>query len=471
MLNQKAADWMEARRIEAETAARFGIESYTKTGMDWLKIPYIRNGKAVNHKHRCIDEKRFFQDEGAEKAFWNEDVIFDQSLKDQPLIITEGEFDALAAIQAGFPKAVSVPDGAPASPIQGDTTKYEYLDRLATAIRENCPFVIIAADGDQAGANLLHDLSLRLGRDVCKWIKYPKDCKDLNEALLKYGPKGVTETINRAQWLKLDGVYKASELPPLPERKVFRTINGLGEHYRLRLGDFTVVTGIPGHGKSTFVNDLCATMAENNGLKTAFASFEQHPSVDHIRNLRRWKSRRKYPSPKEIEKADEWIESHFVFIYPTDRQHDEEDIDLPWLLEKAAASVTRHGANIVVVDPWNEMDHTRPNGMSMTDYVSRAIKQFKQFARAYNVHLIIVAHPTKLAKNKDGKLPVPSLYDISDSAHWANKADIGIVIHKEDFDTSITVAKSRYHEILGRPGTTKYHFNSEINRFECAEVA
>ncbi|NCC41421.1 MAG: toprim domain-containing protein [Gammaproteobacteria bacterium] len=465
-MDEKATRWIEARGIDSEIATRFGIKSFQKSGKSWISIPFLEDGEPVNHKFRCIEEKAFYQEPDGKKCFWNVDVLHDKTLFDQPVVITEGEFDAISAIQSGFVRTISVPDGAPAKPVEGDSAKYDYLDKSVAAIR-NSPFVVIAADGDQPGANLLHDLSLRIGREHCKWVAYPKGCKDLNDALKAYGQRGVVETINRAQWLKLDGVYKMSELPPLAERAIYKT----DFHMNIRLGDFTVVTGIPGHGKSTWVNDLCCRLATQHGLKTAFASFEQHPRQDHLRNLRKWfiKGNHRWTA-QEMSAADAWIEKHFSFIYPTEAQSEEEDISLPWLLEKCAASVVRHGANVIVVDPWNELDHVRRRDQTMTDYVSEAIKRFKQFARLYNVHLIIVAHPTKLKAEKDGRLSRPTLYDISDSANWANKADLGIVIYKDGTATHLDLQKSRYHEILGKPASAEYSFNPIINRFEYVEI-
>jgi twinkle protein len=61
----------------------------------------------------------------------------------------------------------------------------------------------------------LNDLSLRLGPSRCKWVTYPKGCKDLGDALQNFGVRGVVETIARARWMVIDGVYRMSELPPL----------------------------------------------------------------------------------------------------------------------------------------------------------------------------------------------------------------------------------------------------------------
>lgn len=113
------------------------------------------------------------------------------------------------------------------------------------------------------------------------------------------------------------------------------------------------------------------------------------------------------------------------------------------------------------------MDHMRPKDMSLTEYTGYAIKRFKAFARQHNIHLIVAAHPAKMKRNTDGGYDIPSLYDISDSAHWYNKADVGIVVHRiSETESLIRVAKSRYHDIIGVPGEIDCMFNKAFNRFE-----
>lgn len=452
---------LEERALDGETAVRYGVSVSRKDGTEIVKFPYVRNGEIVNNKYRSFPEKKFWQDGGV-KLPWNEDCLRDDTLKGQPLLITEGEFDALAAIQCGYPRTVSVPDGAPSKSIEGDSSKYDWLEYFMSLIRD-CNEIIICADGDPVGANLLHDLSLRLGRARCKWVKYPKGCKDLNDALMKYGHRGVVETINRAEWIRVDGVYKLSELPPPPSFKPVSAGMGFDDNFKPRLGDFVIVTGIPSHGKSAWVNDLTCHLAEKHGWKTAHASFEQHPQLDHRRNLLRWKNGRflDKQSPQEIFQGEQWIDENFVFIVPSE----DDDVSLDWFLDKASVAVVRHGCKVVVVDPWNELDHVRPKDMSLTEYTGFAIKQFKKFAKKHGVLLIVVAHPAKLLPNKDGEMPVPTLYTISDSAHWYNKADVGIVIHRKPECTKLIIAKVRYHDIIGKPAELDMQYNYEQNRF------
>jgi twinkle protein len=467
--------WLERRGIDPELAVKLGFHSESGAGGEALAIPFLREGARVNTKRRTTaGEKRFWQDKGAVKCAWNEDCLRDDGLLDQPLIITEGELDAVSVIQAGFARVISVPDGAPATMVgASDGTKYSWIEAIRPLLgMDRVREVIIAADNDAAGANLLHDLSLRLGQVRCKYLTYPKNpedptrrLKDLNEVLGAFGPRGVVETINRAQWMRVTGIYRMSELPPVPDAQAFDIgFDKLRDHYRVRLGDFAVFTGIPSHGKSSFVNDVCCRLVTNHGLNIAFASFEQLPQRDHRRNLRTWKLGKpvQYAEPQEVAAVDRWIDRHFSFLVP-----DDADVDLEWVLDRCEAAVIQYDAKVVVLDPWNEMDHTRAQGESLTEYTGRAIKSFKRFAKKTHTHLIVVAHPTKQQKDDQGNYRIPTLYDISDSSHWYNKADVGVVVHRESQETSIVrVAKSRYHDEIGTPGDVRVQYAFERRRFE-----
>lgn len=461
MLTEKAEKWLEARGLDPEVASRLGVESCDRHGGEWLSIPYVRQGEAVNHKFRSLNGKSWHQEAGSVQCLWNEDVLRDATLTD-PVVITEGEFDALAAIQSGYLRTVSVPGGAPAA--EG-TAKHAYLDG-ARELLQGVNEVVLAFDADGPGANLLHDLSHILGRARCKWVPYPRGCKDLNETLQKYGQRGVDEAFKRASWVRVDGVFKLSELPPLPDITAYQTgIPWLQEHYRIRWGDFCVITGIPSHGKTVFANHLAASVAETHGWRVAFASFEQAPQKDHRRALRTLfhKKRECEQSPEERAEADAWIDERFCFLVPSE----DDEVTLDWVLERMAVAVHRFGCKLLIIDPWNELDHRRPFDTSLTEYVGEAIKALKRFARKHLVHLIVVAHPVKQKKTDDGTYQMPTLYDISDSAHWYNKADVGIVVHRKDQSvTSVRVVKSRYHEEIGVPGEIAVFFNPHTGRFE-----
>lgn len=287
--------------------------------------------------------------------------------------------------------------------------------------------------------------------------------------LQDYGVRGVQETLGRAQFLKVEGVFRMSELPPVPDPVTFDIgFPLLSDNYRMRLGDMAVVTGIPSYGKTTFVNDVVCRVVQRQGVNVAWASFEQQPQKDHRRNLRAWHmGPPQLADDRSLGRADAWIEEHHRFLLPVE----DEDVSIDWLLDRMEGAVVQHGCKIVVVDPWNEMDHMRRRDETTTEYTGRAIKTLKRFARAFQVHLIVVAHPTKQTKDPvSGMFKMPSLYDISDSAHWYNKPDIGIIVHREDADTThVKVQKSRYHDQIGKPGTVAMQYGAEDRRFRETE--
>lgn len=451
------AKFLESRKLDPETASRLGITASEGR----IEIPYRREGEIKNRKYRSLTAKKFWQD-GGKQFVWNYDVLLDGSLE-QPVLITEGEFDALAAIQSGYPRTISVPNGG--------TLESVNLDWLADIEGLLDSDVILAFDNDEVGHNLLEQASNFLGRARCKWIKYPQGCKDLNDVLVAHGEKGVMECIAAADWVAVKGFYRMEQLAPIPYRQGMTAGMGiLDDHMKLRLGDFSICTGIPGHGKTTFLNDFINRIIAKYGHRVCFASFEQPPQSDHLRALRTWYAGKlvKNMTEDEIKRADKWINEKFMFIVPGD----DDTVSMEWLLERMATVVIRYGVKIVVIDPWNEMDHQRPQGVSLTEYTGRAIRHLKAFAKKFGVHVMVVAHPAKMLRDRNGKYPIPTLYDISDSSHWANKADLGFVVHRdqEEGDT-IRIVKSRHHTEIGKPGIVDVKFSQENARYTVVDNA
>lgn len=483
-MSPTAAAFLQARGLDLELAVAKGLSSESgRGGGEILVFPFVREGRVINHKRRTITgEKLFWQDKGADKAAWNEDCLRDDSLLGQPLIITEGEFDALAAMQAGFLRTISVPDGAPPPKKEGaeaetSAPKYSWLPPIKPLLlKDRAPEIIIAADGDANGGQLLHDLALRLDRARCKYLVYPKAkdaaargrvrLKDLNEVLEDWGVEGVRQTIAKAQWLKLDGLYLMSELPEPPSTVIWDlspSFRLLSENMKFRPGDLSVCTGIPNYGKSTFANAVWCDLITGHGIKVVWASMEQQTKPDHRRALRNWYLETDVlASVAQLQAADDWIEANHVFVQVSE----DNDATLDHVLELAAAAVVRYGANALVIDPWNELEHVRDHGVSLTEHVSSSLRKVRRFARAFKIHVMILAHPTKSVQGEGGVYRRPRMYDISDSAAWYNKADLGFVVHRpNDEETQIVVEKSRYHEVIGIPGEVYTHFSRGSRRY------
>lgn len=481
MISDTMLDTLGKRGLDGELISRLGLGSQQRAGGECLVIPFVRQGETVRRKYRWFDraEGKWMADKGGLRIAYNEDCLRDDSLIGQPLLITEGELDCIAAIQSGFLRSISVPDGAPPPGERSkddleSSAKYAWLEDIRPYLTaERVSEIILATDGDENGAAMLQDLSVLLGRARCKFITYPKTkrdlgrerTKDLNEVLDEYSAKGVVETVTRATFLPMAGVYRMSELPPPAPMTIWEPRHHLlSENLKIRLGDFSVVTGTPGFGKSTFVNDLFCGIATDRSTRIAWASFEQEPQRDHRRALRTWHCETPDWQATEDERraADRWIDEHHLFLIP----REDEDPTFDWLLDAMEQAVVRHQAKVIVIDPWNEVEHSRDRDENETEYIGRAIRTLKRFAKRFKVHVCVVAHPTKSVKDSDGNYKMPTLYDIAGSANWYNKCDLGVIVHRENEDsTIIKVQKSRYHEIIGKPGEVRMSFRSDDRRF------
>lgn len=276
------------------------------------------------------------------------------------------------------------------------------------------------------------------------------------------------------------GIIQASELfeeiDKLYEKGLERGLSTgwlkLDDYYTVRPGEITVITGVPSHGKSTWNTNLITKMAQKHHWKFAVFSPENNPMQRYCAHIAQIYSEKPFGrgnneriSQVELEPIKYWIDEHFVFIVP---RSDEMRIDN--LIQKAVICVLKHGIKGIVFDPWNEIDHSRPSGLSETEYISKCLSKLRYFARTYQVHIWLIAHPTKLLKRQDGSYPVPTPYDISGSAHFRNKADCCLTVWRDLTSASneikIYIQKIRFHEV-GKIGEVELYYNPVTQSYSC----
>lgn len=514
-ISDKGIDWLHRRKIDPETALRYGVFTASRESASGVFVPdgrgttiafpFMENGVQVACKYRGPD-KRFEQDRDGRRTFWNSDVLDDPALADKrahkALIITEGEIDALTAIDCGHSFTVSVPDGAPSipkdrqpeelDPIDLDAERHgkfafvfnnrERLDRVKT--------FILATDDDAPGRRLRAELLRRLGAARCMFITYPPDpvvpsehgkrpCKDLNEVRVYHGADTVNFVLAGARPFPLNGLYRLFDYPDEPDPEMYAVgWDGWAPYLRVYAGEFMVVTGIPSHGKTAWTLELCEHLCVMHNWRVAMCSPEMRVIRDIRKTLRKMKLG--YPPgdstlPQYLARADEWINNNFYFIDADGPSIEAsgEIFDVDWIIAKAIEAVARYGIKVLLIDPWNEIEHARRNGETTADYIGRAIRSLKSFARRYDVMVIVVAHPTKEVNNsKDGKLRTPRLYDIDGAAHWYNKCDHGIVVERPTWngaEVNIYIAKVRLQGDAGTRAKMTMEFHKQSARYTALE--
>jgi len=147
----------------------------------------------------------------------------------------------------------------------------------------------------------------------------------------------------------------------------------------------------------------------------------------------------------------------------------EEDFTVKSILDSAKILVKTRGVKILVIDPYNKLEHKYTD--SETQYISRFLDQIIQFAKFNNVLIFLVAHPKKMNKDKDSKIEVPSLYDISGSANFYNKTDYGITVHRKTNEKNVMInevnvyfQKIKYKH-LGKQSIVSLNYDYITGRF------
>lgn len=404
-------------------------------------FPYYVNGEMVNVKYRTVD-KRFSMVQGARLTFYGLDDVRDA----EEVIIVEGEFDKLALEMCGITNVISVPNGAPAriketkedEPLDNHG-QFEYLIH-AEALLKRAKRVVLAVDMDAPGKNLQTELARRIGVAKCFTVEWPE--KDANDTLQKLGSDIVLDCIRDAQPLPIKGLYDAGDFEDtLLEYFMHGMSSGVSTGwcnvdalYTVKVPELDVVTGIPNSGKSEWLAALMVNIAKAEGWTFAIFSPEHGKEqlmanlVEKIVGLPTSPKAKNRMSAEQFMDGAAWARKYFKLIVADD--HDSMPT-LDWILQRASDAVYRYGIRGLVIDPWNEvMLPESAKHVSDTDHIGHCIARVKRWGRLNNVKPWIVAHPAKISPDKDGKIRVPGLYDIHGSAHWVNKPDNGIIIHR-----------------------------------------
>jgi len=468
-VNDKVAEWFASRGISRSTLYELGVtdgeEFMPQTGKieHAIQFNYFVGDQLVNVKYRD-GRKNFKLYKGAEKVFYNINSIVGYEY----CVIVEGEMDVLALHEAGVTNAVSVPNGATLN-----TNNLEYLDNTIDYFLDQ-EKIIIAVDSDEAGQALQQELIRRLGTEVC-YIATFDDCKDANEYLIKYGKEKLVSRITAATPVPLENVTTFRDI----EGDVTDFVrNGFKPGYQIGLrefdsifstytGQFITVTGIPSSGKSDFVDQMCVGYNQLYGWKTAYASPENQPTFLHAHKLMRkiWGG---MPSEADIN-TEKWntiadmCNSSFYHI-------DMEKYTLEHVLKKGAELVKRKGIKCLVIDPYNKVRSAKPS-TDVNQYTLDYLEQIDVFAKKYDVLVIVVAHPTKMYKDGNGKIEEPTMYNIKGGGEWYDASYHGLLVHR-DYDArtvKVKVLKVKFQNLGENGAEAHFKWQSDSGGYKAIE--
>ena len=438
-VKDKAVEWFKTRGISQETLndlhVTTGEEFMPQTGQkeNTIQFNYIMGDELINVKYRD-GRKNFKLYKGAEKIFYNINSIVGYDW----CVITEGEMDALALHEAGIKNVISVPNGATLN-----SNNLDYLDNCIDYF-EDKEKIILAVDADEAGQALRYEFIRRLGAEVCYLVDFNGN-KDPNDFLIEHGAEELRKVIHSATQVPLEGV---STLRDLEADLLDFVHNGFKPGYQVGLenfdrifstytSQFITVTGIPSSGKSDFVDQMCIGYNRNYGWKTAYASPENKPNFLHAHKLIR-KTWEGMPTKDDIgtakwKQVTDHINDNYFFI-------DMDRYTLEDVLKKGGELVKRKGIKCLVIDPFNKIRDVDCKTEDVNRYTMEYLTKIETFAKKYDVLVIVVAHPTKMYRDKEGKIEEPTMYSIKGGGEWYDASYHGLLVHR-DYEAQTVKAK------------------------------
>ena len=467
-LSDTAIAWAKDRGISRSTLEAVGVASGTanfRSGKS--EALYFKNGDGW--KARSLAQKDYTCKQGCHLALWG----LDEVKGSERVIITEGEMDRLALVEAGFPasETASVPSGAPGQESEDPLATHKWAVEALEAGLNRCKRFVIWTDADAPGRALRRDLERIFGPARCWHVEAGKDA---NDYLMEVGPGAVQAAVEGAKAAAVEGLYRLDDLPERPPLTLWTP--GFPEwESKVHLAPRTVsvVTGHPGHGKTTVMMQIWTQIARRHGVGVCVASFETRAKPHHRRNIRSflYGKREIDMVPEEIKNADAFINERFMWV-----EHKRSRADLRFILDAAEVAVVREGCKVLQIDPWNRLESMKPERMPETEYIGKCLDELADFADDLECHVQVLAHPTK-TQRMPGKAPSPPhLEDISGSKNWDNKPDQGFVIHRNEVfkegerktDATVYVRKVRYEE-LGYPCALDIRLDLQTGCFVSAD--
>lgn len=360
-LSRKLVDWFNSRGISESTLKKMKINEgehfMPQKGkkMNTVQFNYYLNGELINVKYRT-GQKDFMLESGAELIPYNLDAITGES----ECIITEGEMDCLSFVEIGKANCISVPNGA--------NSNLSYLDDFIDGWFEDKETIDIATDTDTKGLQLRDELIRRFGAERCRVITYGDDCKDANEHLQKYGKESLEKCLRDAKEVKVDGVFSLNDYEEELD-SIYK--NGLKKGFLVghpnldalisfETKRLAIVTGIPGSGKSEFIDEMCVRLNILYDFKVGFFSPENMPMEYHAvklieklcgKKLQAYSNSDENITLDQYSNAKSYYRDNFFHVMP------EDGYTIDNILAKAKYLVRRRGIRIFVLDPFNRIEH------------------------------------------------------------------------------------------------------------------
>jgi twinkle protein len=437
--------------------------------------------------------------------------------KDHPeCIIVEGQTDRMSWVECGFKNVISIPMGGIQPSKDGSEVKVQELDKKLAFLNDEfreitatCKKFILITDADPVGILTRDILASAIGKNKCHKVTLPYKYKDSNEVLAgnmqtnleALGKLGLLEVMATEKPFPIEGIIQLNDIR---EELILMTKQGpkrgyiTGHNVELdkilsnREKLLTTVTGISGHGKSTWVRYYTTMLSLTNPhLRWGIFTPENRPMKrEFLRICEVQQGKSSWPghvnsmSNIELNAAMDWVNEKFFLLSPEHRNYFSFEKEKPKTLKNLFGYIRtlkdRYGISGFVIDAFNKIEHERDGKQAEENYIGMILDMILEFLDAEDMMGIIVAHPTKMEAKLNGNFPIPNLFNVKGSSAWNERSDIGISIHRNKFKqvdqedefgkkvknwvqdpyapTSVTICKMKFDE-LGEENMVESYLN------------
>ena len=271
------------------------------------------------------------------------------------------------------------------------------------------------------------------------------------------------EEVEESGLVNYDILYdKVVEVIKEGDRVGFETSHkAFSDIFRFKGSGILTVTGIPGHGKTEFVDSCILDLARLHGHESIICGFEQTPE-EHIIKLSRkligvdvtcptWFNESNMP---RLTQAYNFITSKIKHI-----NSDKVGGNIIEILDIAAQQIAESRSNggdpkYLVIDPFNML--SIKGKFSGHEKIEEILRRITSFSHQMKVLVILVAHPFKMRKDeKTGLYEVPDFYSVKGSSAFFEMSYHGLVVYRSPGQVMVRVLKVKQNN-LGRAGAEAY---------------
>jgi twinkle protein len=246
--------------------------------------------------------------------------------------------------------------------------------------------------------------------------------------------------------------------------------------FRFKGTGILTVTGIPGFGKSEFMDQCILDLARLYGHETILAGFEQTPE-EHIVKLVRKLLNCDVTCATFIkdESNIERFKLAYDFIVSKIKHIDTTTIggNIMLILECAAKQIKLSRDNggdpkYLVLDPFNML--SIKGKLSGHEKIEEILRSITQFSHQMGVMAIVVAHPFKMRKDEKTKTyEIPDFYSVKGSSAFYEMSYHGLVIHRTGYMSSdpvlVKVLKVKQSNLGITAGEVNFFYDKNSGRY------